>query len=63
MKKNIGSVDKIIRLVAAVVIFVLYFVLPEGLQWLSLLGVIPMVTAFIGFCPLYPILKINTDKQ
>jgi hypothetical protein len=63
MKKNVGSVDKIIRLIAAVIIFALYFVLPEGLQWLSLLGVIPMATAFVGYCPLYPLLKINTNKK
>ncbi len=63
MKKNVGSLDKIIRLIAAVIIFALYFVLPENLKWLSLIGVVPMVTAFLGFCPLYPILKINTDKK
>jgi hypothetical protein len=63
MKKNIGSTDKMIRYVAAVVIFALYFVLPENLQWLSLIGIIPLATALFGFCPLYPIMKINTDKK
>ncbi len=63
MKKNVGGVDKIVRLIAAVIIFALYFVLPENLKWVSLLGVVPMVTAFMGFCPLYPLFKINTDKK
>jgi hypothetical protein len=63
VKKNIGATDKMIRLVAAVIIFALYFVLPENLQWLSLIGIVPLATALLGFCPLYPLLKINTAKK
>ena len=63
MKKNIGSTDKMIRLVAAVIIFALYFVLPENLKWLALIGIVPLATALVGFCPLYPLVKMNTDKK
>ena len=57
MNKNIGSLDKTIRLVVGVLIIVAG-VLNESL--LGIIGLIPIVTALISWCPLYTILKINT---
>jgi hypothetical protein len=50
MKQNIGGIDRIVRIVVGAVILGagLYFQ-----NWLGLLGLIPLGTALMGFCPLY----------
>ena len=63
MQKNMGVTDKTIRLIAAVALVILYFTgILEGT-----LGVIALVvagvfvlTSLVSFCPIYPILGINT---
>ena len=59
MKINVGTTDKIIRLVLGVVIGVLgiYFK-----SWWGLIGIIPFLTALINWCPLYWILGLKTSK-
>jgi hypothetical protein len=60
MTCNVGKTDKIIRVIAAVAIAVLGFYFKS---WWGLLAIIPLLTAFIGFCPLYVPLKISTVKK
>jgi hypothetical protein len=60
MTCNIGKTDKIIRVIAAVAIAVLGFYFKS---WWGLLAIIPLLTAFVGFCPLYVPLKISTVKK
>jgi len=60
MTCNIGKTDKIIRVIAGVVIAVLGFYFKS---WWGLLAIIPLLTAFVGFCPLYVPLKISTVKK
>jgi len=66
MKKNMGTIDKVIRILVAVVIVVLYFthVISGTLAIILLLfaGVF-IVTSFLGFCPLYLPLGLNTNKK
>jgi len=66
MKKNVGSIDKVIRLIAAVIIAVLYFTHvitgTSGIVLLVIAGVL-VLTSFVGLCPLYMALGINTDKK
>lgn len=59
MKANIGSYDAGVRFVAGCV--VLFFGM-NGLGWWSLLGLIPILTAAIGFCPLYWLFGLNTAR-
>lgn len=66
MKKNMGTVDRIIRIILAVVVLVLY--LTDQLSGLALiiLGIIAVIfllTSLIGFCPLYVPFKISTRKK
>jgi len=66
MKKNIGTVDKVIRILVAVVIAVLFYtqVITGTLGIVLLaLAVIFVITSFISFCPLYLPLGINTGKK
>lgn len=65
MKTNMGSVDRIIRIIIAAIIGFLYFhgtiTGTLGLV-LLVLAVVFLLTSFIGFCGLYTILGINTCK-
>lgn len=57
MTKNVGGLDKTLRLIVGIIIIVLGFV--NDSVW-GAIGLIPILTAFLGWCPLYPILKIDT---
>jgi hypothetical protein len=59
MKKNVGTVDMIIRLVLGVAIGLWGIVAGS---WFGLLGIIPLATGLIGFCPLFAIIGISTCK-
>lgn len=61
MKKNVGSLDRIIRIVVGVALLAGYAFNSGGAySWLYLIGIIPIVTGFMNFCPLYRILGIRT---
>lgn len=66
MKKNMGSIDKIVRIVLALVVAVLFFtnVLTGvlGIVLLVLAGVF-VLTSLISFCPLYLPFGISTCKK
>jgi hypothetical protein len=63
MKKNMGTTDKIIRLIVAIIFAVLYFTNTVtgtfGLI-LVILGAVFVLTSLISFCPLYLPFGINT---
>ncbi len=58
MVTNEGKLDRIIRAVLGIGILALVFVGPKT-PW-GLLGLVPLATAFVGFCPLYKLLGVNT---
>ena len=60
MKCNIGKKDKIIRSIIALLFFAVGLIFHT---WWGLLGVVPLVTVFTGFCGFYVPLKINTLKK
>jgi hypothetical protein len=60
MKKNIGSIDKIIRLVLAVGLFSLFFILEGNARYWGLTGLIFLGTALFNFCPIWAIFGVNT---
>ena len=65
MKKNMGSMDRIVRLAVAAVLIVLYAAnVVTGTLGIILLVVaaVFMLTSVISFCPLYTLLGINTCK-
>ena len=66
MIKNIGTIDKIARVLVAVLIVVLYFAnVISGLLAIILLifAAVFILTSLISFCPIYLPFKINTDKK
>jgi Protein of unknown function (DUF2892) len=63
MKKNMGTADRIIRLLAAVVFAILYFTgTVSGTLGIVLLvlGGVFVLTSIISFCPLYSLVGLNT---
>ncbi|HOP09986.1 MAG TPA: DUF2892 domain-containing protein [Oscillospiraceae bacterium] len=62
MKKNVGTVDKWIRIILGLAVLSLIFLIEGNLKWLGLIGLIPLITGLIGYCPLYALFKISTDK-
>jgi len=50
MKQNVGKTDKIIRLIIGTAIVAAGFLFES---WLGIIGIIPIATALLGWCPLY----------
>ena len=66
MKKNMGTFDRALRIVAAVVIIALYFTnVISGVLAIVLLvfAGIFILTSLISNCPLYPLFGMNTRKK
>lgn len=63
MKKNVGTLDRWIRIVLGIVLLSLLFLLQGGARWIGLIGLIPLVTGIVSFCPLYALFKIDTCKK
>lgn len=63
MKKNLGNLDRVVRLLIGAIVAILYFAnILTGTVGLVLLivGGILFATALISFCPLYAILGLNS---
>jgi hypothetical protein len=58
MTHNAGTLDRILRVVLGLALLSLVFVGPH--TWLGFIGVVPLITGLIGFCPLYRLLGVNT---
>ena len=66
MQKNVGSIDKVLRIIIGLVL-IAYAVLPmfgmmpdTGYNVYGWVGIIPLGTALLGLCPLYSILGVKT---
>jgi hypothetical protein len=57
-KTNVGSADRVLRIVVGLVLIALVFVGPKT-QW-GWLGLIPLATGFLRTCPLYSLIGVNT---
>ena len=60
MKSNMGSVDRILRGVVGVIIIAagVYYN-----SWWGLIGLIPLLTAIVGWCPAYFPFRLSTKKS
>ena len=61
MTVNTGSADRIIRAIVGLVLLALVFVGPQS-PW-GWVGIVPLVTAVTGNCPVYSLLGIKTCKK
>ena len=60
MGKNVGTVDRVLRLIVGIILVALVFVGPQT-PW-GWLGLIPIATALVGWCPAYRLLGICTCR-
>jgi hypothetical protein len=58
MKSNVGGIDRILRVVVGLVLIALAATGTVGV-W-GWIGIVPLATAAIGFCPLYTMLGLST---
>ena len=63
MNENVGMIDRVVRIVAGVVLIA--YAIPIGFpstgwNWVGWIGVIPVVTAVFGICPAYSVLGLST---
>ena len=56
--KNVGSIDRVLRIIVGLGLISMAFVGPQT-PW-GWIGVVPLLTAFISFCPLYTLIGIRT---
>ena len=61
MKKNMSNLDRGIRVILGIALLSLILLLSGGIRWIGLIGLIPLLTGIVGFCPLYAIFKIKTN--
>lgn len=57
MNKNIGNIDRIIRIVVGLAIIISGVMMNS---WIGAIGLIPLITGIVRTCPIYSALKINT---
>jgi hypothetical protein len=60
MNVNVGSTDKLIRIIVGVGVLSLLFLLKGDVRLLGLVGIVPLATGLVGYCPLYSLLGLST---
>jgi len=58
MNQNEGSIDRVARVLVGSVLLSLVFFGPH--TWLGLIGIVPLFTGIVGFCPLYRVFGLST---
>jgi hypothetical protein len=60
MDTNVGNTDRIIRIVVGIVLLSLLFLLEGGARWIGLIGLVPLATGLVRWCPAYKLFGMNT---
>jgi hypothetical protein len=61
MTKNVGNIDRILRIVLGLALLAGFFLNADGAyRWLYLIGIIPLATGLISSCPIYSIFGLST---
>lgn len=60
MKANVGTVDKAVRIVVGIGLLSLLYFVDSAARWWGLIGLVPLLTAIFGYCPLYQLLGLST---
>jgi len=61
MQCNVGGIDRVLRVIVGVALIAMVFVGPKT-PW-GWIGLIPLITAIVGFCPAYALIGFRTCKQ
>lgn len=60
MTKNVGSIDRTLRVLLGVLLLSLVLLLEAPARWWGLVGLVPLLTGLFSFCPLYTLLGISS---
>lgn len=60
MNTNVGGIDKVLRIVVGIALLSLLMWGDGNMRWFGLIGLVPLGTALMGWCPLYTLLGVNT---
>ena len=63
MKTNVGSIDRILRIVLGLGLLSLLLFLSGPVRYVGLLGIVFLATAFMRFCPLYFPFGVSTNAS
>ena len=62
-KPNESTADRAIRVVIGLAALAAFFLLPDAAwRWWLLLGLVPLVTGLVGWCPLYQLFGLSTKR-
>jgi hypothetical protein len=62
MTRNVGGIDRILRIVVGLGLLSFAVLSTSDLRWWGLIGIVPLLSAVVGFCPAYTLLGLNTCK-
>ena len=60
MKPNVGNTDRIIRIIVGVALLSAVFLVDSNARWLGLIGLVPLATGLIRWCPAYALFGTDT---
>ena len=60
MTLNIGDTERVLRIVVGLLLLAGALLAEGGARWLGLVGIVPLLTAAFGYCPLYALFGFNT---
>ncbi|MGC8524890.1 MAG: YgaP family membrane protein [Acidibrevibacterium sp.] len=60
MVANVGTADRVIRIVVGIALLAFAAFDRGEWRWVGLIGIVPIATALMGFCPLYSVLGMRT---
>lgn len=62
MKSNVGTVDRVVRIVAGLVLLSLVVILEGNARWWGLVGLLPLATGLAGWCAMYTSFGFDTRR-
>jgi len=63
MKANVGGLEKPARIIIGLGVLSLIFFLEGNARWWGLIGLVPLVTGLVGYCPVNALLGFNTTRK
>jgi len=62
VQKNVGSTERTFRIIIGLAILPLFFIIEGPMRWLGLIGIVPIVTGIMAWCPAWFVLGIRTGE-
>ena len=62
MQYNVGTLDKVIRILIGLLLLSLIYFLDGNARYWGLVGIMPIITAMLGWCPVYLPFNLNTRR-